>query len=155
MASPSHAGLARAVAKAEQECLSLQGLHVSPHTLRHSTAVHLLESGTDLAVIALWLGHASSATTAHQYLAAKEAVLRRLADPSPAPRRFHAGDRRRKAFPTLEQGISDLFSSSTLGAQVALVHEHLGHRVQVGMATTASEISVPTGPDPDQEGRKP
>jgi integrase/recombinase XerD len=57
--------------------------------------MHLLESGTDLAVIDLWLGHASPATT-HQYLeadlAAKEAVLRRLTDPSPAPRRFHAGD---------------------------------------------------------------
>ena len=57
--------------------------------------MHLLESGTDLAVIALWLGHASPATT-HQYLeadlAAKEAVLRRLTDPSPAPTRFHAGD---------------------------------------------------------------
>lgn len=58
--------------------------------------MHLLESGTDLAVIALWLGHASPATT-HQYLeadlAAKEAVLQRLTDPSPAPRRFRAGDR--------------------------------------------------------------
>jgi integrase len=57
--------------------------------------MHLLESGTDLAVIALWLGHASPATT-HQYLeanlAAKEAVLRRLTDPSPAPMRFRAGD---------------------------------------------------------------
>ena len=87
--------LDRTVAAAEQDCPSLHGQHVTPHTLRHST-MHLLQSGTDLAVIALWLGHSSPAVT-HQYLeadlAAKEAVLQRLTDPSPTPTRFHPGDR--------------------------------------------------------------
>jgi site-specific recombinase XerD len=88
--------LDRAVATAEQTCPTLHGRQVSPHTLRHSTAVHLLESGADLAVIALWLGHSSPAVT-HQYLeadlATKEATLQRLTDPNPGPTRFRPNDR--------------------------------------------------------------
>jgi integrase/recombinase XerD len=83
--------LNRAVAAAERTCPSLTDRRISPHTLRHSTAVHLLESGTDVAVIALWLGHSSPAVT-HQYLeadlATKEATLARLNDPSRKPTRF-------------------------------------------------------------------
>lgn len=89
--------LNRAVATARQSCPSLQGQRVSPHTIRHSTAVHLLQSGVDLAVIALWLGHSSPAVT-HQYLeadlATKEATLNRLRDPSPGRAgRFRPRDR--------------------------------------------------------------
>jgi site-specific recombinase XerD len=88
--------LDRAVAIAAQRCPSLHGQRVTPHTLRHSTAMHLLQSGTDVAVIAIWLGHESPATT-HQYLeadlAAKEAVLRRLDDPHRSSARFRPGDR--------------------------------------------------------------
>jgi integrase/recombinase XerD len=89
--------LSRAVATAERNCPSLTRQHITPHTLRHSCAMHLLQSGTDLAVIALWLGHASPATT-HEYLEAdldtKEAVLKKLAAPAVSINgRYHPGDR--------------------------------------------------------------
>jgi site-specific recombinase XerD len=46
---------------------SLRLLRISPHLIRHTTAMHLLQSGVDLSVIAMWLGHESTQTT-HQYL---------------------------------------------------------------------------------------
>ena len=89
--------LTLAVTTAERCCPSLKGRHVTPHTLRHSCAMHLLQSGTDLALIALWLGHASPATT-HHYIEAdldtKQAVLAKLNDPTPttAGKRYQPSD---------------------------------------------------------------
>lgn len=81
---------------AARRCPSLASRKISPHTLRHTTAMHLLQSGVDITVIALWLGHEDLATT-HLYveadLAMKEAALTRLQDPAPAPVRFTANDR--------------------------------------------------------------
>jgi site-specific recombinase XerD len=66
--------------------------------------MHLLQSGVDISVIALWLGHESSATT-HQYveadLAMKEKALARLQDPNVAARRFRADDDLLKFLKTL------------------------------------------------------
>lgn len=88
--------LDRAVAIASRSCPSLQRMHVTPHTIRHTTAMHLLQAGTDLAVIAMWLGHENPATT-HQYLEAdleaKQAVLQRLDDPGTKPPTFQPDDR--------------------------------------------------------------
>ena len=85
-----------AVASAQDRCPSLTKRRISPHTVRHSTAMHLLQAGVDLSVIALWLGHESPATT-HRYLeadlATKEAALAKLADPVPKQTRYRATDR--------------------------------------------------------------
>jgi site-specific recombinase XerD len=55
--------LAKHVAKAREACPSLKKKRVSPHVLRHSAAMELLQSGVDHSVIALWLGHESPETT--------------------------------------------------------------------------------------------
>ena len=85
-----------ALSTAAKRCPSLAARRVSPHTLRHTTAMHLLQSGVDITVIAMWLGHEDPATT-HLYveadLAMKEAALRHLQDPAPGPLRFRAADR--------------------------------------------------------------
>jgi site-specific recombinase XerD len=84
-----------ALAKASKSCPSLEGRRISPHTLRHTTAMHLLQSGVDITVIALWLGHDEIATT-HLYVEAdlemKEAALKRLGEPPTKRLRFRATD---------------------------------------------------------------
>jgi len=76
--------LRRAVTIATAQCPSLKNKVVSPHVVRHATALHLLQAGVDLSVIALWLGHESVVTT-HQYLEAdlqmKEKALAKLQPP--------------------------------------------------------------------------
>jgi site-specific recombinase XerD len=68
-----------AVREAARSCPSLRGRRISPHTLRHTTAMHLLQSGVDITVIALWLGH-ESPTTTHGYVEADLAMKRRALD---------------------------------------------------------------------------
>ena len=64
---------------------------MSPHTFRHTTAMHLLQAGVDLSVIALWLGHESIATT-HAYMQAnlemKKQALDKMKEPQSAVVRF-------------------------------------------------------------------
>lgn len=55
--------LAKYLKKASDEQPSLAKKHLHPHSIRHSTAVHLLKSGVDLSTIANWLGHSSVNTT--------------------------------------------------------------------------------------------
>jgi len=76
-------------------CPTLARKHVTPHVLRHSTAVSLLEAGVDRSVIALWLGHESVETT-QMYLdadlAMKERALARTAPSRVGPSRFQPRD---------------------------------------------------------------
>jgi integrase/recombinase XerD len=71
--------LQNAVNGASDRCPSLLEKNVSPHTLRHTSAMHLLQAGVDVTVIALWLGHESPETT-HQYVEADVEMKRRVLD---------------------------------------------------------------------------
>jgi site-specific recombinase XerD len=76
-------------------CPTLSGKRVTPHVLRHTTAVSLLRAGNDRAVIALWLGHESIETT-QMYLDAdltmKERALARTAPLRAGPGRYRPDD---------------------------------------------------------------
>lgn len=51
------------VAKTRHHCVSPRSKRVSPHALRHSSAMKLLQANVDCSVIALWLGHEAMQTT--------------------------------------------------------------------------------------------
>lgn len=83
-------------ATAKNSCPSLARKKISPHVLRHTTAMQLLQAGVDHSVIALWLGHESLETT-QIYLEAnlkmKEEILKKTAPLNTHSTRFQPGDR--------------------------------------------------------------
>jgi integrase/recombinase XerD len=89
--------LAKYVRAASASCPSLLSKRVSPHVLRHTAAMELLQAGVDCSVIALWLGHESMETTQtylHAHLALKEAALAKLMPYERGKRvRFQPSDR--------------------------------------------------------------
>lgn len=76
--------LEKHVAVAATDCPSLRRKNVTPHVLRHSMAMELLQGGVDRAVIALWLGHESVETT-QIYLSANLALKQKILDKTPLP----------------------------------------------------------------------
>ncbi len=90
-----HLLLRKAAHQAAFHSGSLKRKRVSPHVVRHGTAMALLQSGVDIAVIALWLGHESIETTnayVHANLAIKEKALEKVQPMNTPFRRFHADD---------------------------------------------------------------
>jgi site-specific recombinase XerD len=87
--------LTKHVAAASRTCPSLQRRRITPHMLRHTTAMELLQAGMDRAVIALWLGHESVETTQiylDANLAMKEQALAKTAPPEGKPGRYRPDD---------------------------------------------------------------
>ncbi|MDQ3764397.1 MAG: site-specific integrase [Actinomycetota bacterium] len=88
--------LAQHTATAARTCPTPATKTVTPHTLRHSTTMTLLAAGTDISVIALWLGHKSTDATQiylHADMSIKKRALARTAPTSAATtRRYKPAD---------------------------------------------------------------
>jgi integrase len=87
--------LARHITAAARRCPSLSKKNVTPHTLRHTAAMTLLQAGVDTSTIALWLGHAGTKATQvylHADLALKEAALARTSPPAARRVRYQPPD---------------------------------------------------------------
>lgn len=85
----------RHTATACRACPSLTGKTVTPHTLRHTAAMNLLQCGIDLSVIALWLGHESTETTQiyiHADMRLKEQALAHATSSGVVPSRYRPPD---------------------------------------------------------------
>lgn len=88
--------VARHIRIAGKTCPTLRRKRVTPHTLRHTTAMDLLQRGVDITVIALWLGHESIETTQiylHADMAMKEKALARATKSKVVPKRYRPTDR--------------------------------------------------------------
>lgn len=80
---------------AAKRCPSLQGKKLHPHVLRHSCAMSLLQAGVDVAVLALWLGHADMRSTdayVHADLSIKERALALTTPAAIKPGRYKPAD---------------------------------------------------------------
>jgi integrase/recombinase XerD len=87
--------LAKHLAVAQKSCSSLRDKPVSPHVMRHTAAMELLQAGVDRSVIALWLGHESVETTQiylDANLAIKEQALAKTTPLNTKARRYRADD---------------------------------------------------------------
>jgi integrase/recombinase XerD len=87
--------LAKYTSVAAEKCDSLKRKNVSPHALRHSAAMDLLQNGVDRSVIALWLGHESVETTQiylHADMTLKEKALSRTPPLGINPGRYRSDD---------------------------------------------------------------
>ncbi|MFC1795013.1 tyrosine-type recombinase/integrase [Planctomycetota bacterium] len=88
--------LAKHVKTAAKQCPTLKKKKISPHVLRHSTAMELLHHGVDRIVIALWLGHEKVDTVQayiHADMKLKEQALNKVSPKNSKLKRFRPDDK--------------------------------------------------------------
>ena len=91
---------------AAEKSPSLNDLKLTPHVFRHTTALHLIETGSDITIVKEWLGHADLKTTS-QYIEVSVARKRQALEKLPPP-----GSGERVEMPEWkEPGIIEFLSS--------------------------------------------
>jgi site-specific recombinase XerD len=88
--------ISKHAATAAEQCPSIASKQLTPHTMRHISAMQLLQAGVDTTLIALWLGHEDVRSTqayVHADMTIKERTLARTSQPSTTPGRYRPADR--------------------------------------------------------------
>lgn len=98
--------------KASMRCPTLAKKTVGPHTFRHSTAMHLIQSGNDINMVKLWLGHADINTT-HIYveidMEMKQKILNTMRPPQSEKKRLN-----------VPSGRTRIYSNGWTNSQISL-----------------------------------
>lgn len=76
--------LGKYAAQAQRVCASIAAKTITPHTIRHTTAMHLLRAGNDVNMVSYWLGHADINTT-HLYVEIDMKMKRQMIEKAGAP----------------------------------------------------------------------
>jgi len=105
--------IGRHATAAERKCPSFAAKTITPHTIRHTTAMHLLRSGNDINMVSYWLGHAQINTT-HIYVEIDMEMKRRMLQKATAPEV-------RKTMPWQKPGLLQWLDSLTKGPQLCVV----------------------------------
>ena len=101
-------------AKAGEACVSIKSKKVSSHTVRHTTGMHLLQSGNDISVIKDWLGHANLNTT-HGYVEIDMKMKRKALETCHPPK---AKTRAKGRAKWLKPGILEWLDDLSKGAEI-------------------------------------
>lgn len=94
-------------AKAAKVCPSIKSKKVGPHTVRHTTATHLLQSGNDISVVKDWLGHADINTT-HGYVEIDMKMKRKALEACQPPKSKTTRRRPKWMKPSILQWLDEL-----------------------------------------------
>jgi integrase/recombinase XerD len=100
---------------AKSHCPSIAAKAVNPHTIRHTTAMHLLRAGNDITMVSYWLGHANTNTT-HIYVEIDMEMKRQMLQKAGAPAV-------QKPLPWQKPGVLEWLNALAKGPQLCVVRD--------------------------------